>query len=63
MAKQKHDKGQQKRHIIAIEETAITTDALARDLVDRGLASHLILESGKNAPDPMSVGKSRRPHE
>ena len=59
MGKQKHDKGQQKRHIIAIEETAVTTDALAWDLVDRGLASHLILESSKNAFDPMSAGKAR----
>ena len=63
MSKQKHDKGRQKRQTAAIDEAPVTTDALAWSLVDRGLATHLILESSKNASDPMSAGKARQPHE
>ena len=59
MSKQKHDKGRQKRQTVAMEEAPVTTDALAWDLVDRGLATHLILESSKNAADPMNAGKAR----
>lgn len=59
MGKQKHDKGRQKRQTIAIKEAPITAEALAWDLVDRGLATHLILESSKSALDPMSAGKAR----
>ena len=59
MGKQKHDKGRQKRQTVAMEEAPVTTDALAWSLVDRGLATHLIIESSKNALDPMSTGKAR----
>lgn len=56
MPKQNHDIGKQKRRPFNIE-TAIDTDYLAQELVDRGLATNRILD--RPMTDPMKATEVR----